>query len=213
MEAADGACLRTALFRPAGEARGAVVLHPGRTEFLEKYGEVIGDWQARGFAVLAHDWRGQGLSDRLHLDPLRGHARGWRAFLSDAGRVLDAWSDRLPRPWIALGHSMGGALLALQLVEGEARYAGAILSAPMLGLRTGSHSPASVRPSVWALTLVGRGGLYGIVIDGGPGDEPAIDLPIEAVLERLGRAKTAGLAAAFAPEAARTESGRTRRPA
>ncbi|MCJ2051309.1 precorrin-3B synthase [Methylobacterium sp. J-070] len=69
------------------------------------------------------------------------------------------------------------------------------------------------RPGPTDLTLVGRGGLYGIVIDGGPGDEPAIDLPIEAVLERLGRAKTVGLAAAFAPEAARTESGRTRRPA
>ncbi len=134
------------------------MIHPGRTEFLEKYGEVIADWQARGFAVLIHDWRGQGLSDRLHLDPLRGHARGWRAFVSDLGRVLDAWAERLPRPWIALGHSMGGALLALQLVEGEARYAGAILSAPMLALRTGSHSVGRVRAGAWAMTLVGRGG-------------------------------------------------------
>ena len=158
MEAADGACLRTALFRPAREACGTIVIHPGRTEFLEKYGEVIGDWQARGFAVLIHDWRGQGLSDRLHLDPLRGHARGWRAFVSDMSRVLDAWAGRLPRPWIALGHSMGGALLALQLVEGEGRYAGAIFSAPMLALRTGSHSAARVRASAWAMTLIGRGG-------------------------------------------------------
>ena len=157
MEAADGACLRTALFRPPGEARGTVVIHPGRTEFIEKYGEVIGDWQARGFAVLIHDWRGQGLSDRLHLDPLRGHARGWRAFLSDVRHVLDAWAERLPRPWIALGHSMGGALLALQLVSGQGGYAGAILSAPMLGLRTGSHGAGAVRATAWAMTLLGRG--------------------------------------------------------
>ncbi|WP_457105273.1 precorrin-3B synthase [Methylobacterium sp. P5_C11] len=69
------------------------------------------------------------------------------------------------------------------------------------------------RPGPADLTLVGRNGLYGVVIGGGPGDEPAMDLPIEAVLERLGRANTVGLAAAFAPETARTACGRTRRPA
>ncbi|KNY23004.1 precorrin-3B synthase [Methylobacterium sp. ARG-1] len=69
------------------------------------------------------------------------------------------------------------------------------------------------RPGPADLTLVGRDGLYGAVIGGAPGDEPAMHLPIEAVLERLGRAETIGLAAAFAPDRARTEIGRTRRPA
>ncbi|MBE7218155.1 MAG: alpha/beta hydrolase, partial [Caulobacteraceae bacterium] len=44
VEGADGACLRAALFRPQGAPRGSVVIHPGRTEFIEKYGEVVGDW-------------------------------------------------------------------------------------------------------------------------------------------------------------------------
>ncbi|MBN4096599.1 MULTISPECIES: precorrin-3B synthase [unclassified Methylobacterium] len=69
------------------------------------------------------------------------------------------------------------------------------------------------RPGPADLTLVGRDGLYGVVIGGAPGDEPAMDLPIEAVLERLGRAETDGLSAAFAPETAPSECGRTRRPA
>lgn len=69
------------------------------------------------------------------------------------------------------------------------------------------------RPGPADLTLVGRDGLYGAVIGGAPGDEPAMHLPIEAVLERLGRAKTIGLAAAFAPDRAKTDIGRTRRPA
>jgi precorrin-3B synthase len=69
------------------------------------------------------------------------------------------------------------------------------------------------RPGPAALTLVARAGRYGAVIGGAPSDEPAIDLPIEAVLERLGRAETVGLAAAFAPEAAVTAYGRTKRPA
>ncbi|MGU3463792.1 precorrin-3B synthase [Methylobacterium sp. C33D] len=69
------------------------------------------------------------------------------------------------------------------------------------------------RPGPADLTLVGRSGLYGVVIGGAPGDEPAMDLPIEAVLERLGRAEIDGLSAAFAPETASSECGRTRRPA
>ena len=69
------------------------------------------------------------------------------------------------------------------------------------------------RPGPAGLTLVGRDGRYGIVLGGAPADEPAMDLPIEAVLERLGRAKTVGLTAAFAPDTAHTQCGRTRRPA
>ncbi|MBE7219473.1 MAG: alpha/beta hydrolase, partial [Caulobacteraceae bacterium] len=110
-----------------------------------------------GFVVLAHDWRGQGLSDRLLLDPLKGHARGWRAFVADARMLLDRFAERLPKPWFGLGHSMGGGLLALSLVEGEDRYAGAILSAPMLGVRTGQHGPGVVRAAAMAMSLVGRG--------------------------------------------------------
>ena len=165
MEASDGACLRAALFRPQGAPRGSVVIHPGRTEFIEKYGEVIAEWQARGFVVLVHDWRGQGLSDRLLLDPLKGHARRWRAFVADARLTLDRFAERLPRPWIALGHSMGGGLLALSLVEGEDRFAGAILSSPMMGLRTGSHDARAVRATALALSALGRGAGLPLPID------------------------------------------------
>jgi precorrin-3B synthase len=69
------------------------------------------------------------------------------------------------------------------------------------------------RPGPADVTLVGREGVYGAVIGGAPSDEPTINLPIEAVLERLGRAESVGLAAAFAPETARSECGGTRRPA
>ncbi len=69
------------------------------------------------------------------------------------------------------------------------------------------------RPGPADLTLVGTQGRYGIVIGGAPGDEPTLHLPIEAVLDRLGRAKTVGLAAAFAPNMARPNTGRDGRPA
>ncbi|HWA60108.1 MAG TPA: alpha/beta hydrolase [Caulobacteraceae bacterium] len=136
---AGGARLRAALFAPAAGApiRGSVVLSGGRTEPIEKYFETIGELSARGFWVLAHDWRGQGLSERLLPDRLKGHAAGYQTFLDDYRALLDAYEARLPRPWIAVGHSMGGCLTLLALAEGETRFSAAFLSAPMLGLLTG----------------------------------------------------------------------------
>jgi lysophospholipase len=47
-----------------GANRGSVVVSPGRSEPIEKYFEVVQDLLDRGFVVLVHDWRGQGLSHR-----------------------------------------------------------------------------------------------------------------------------------------------------
>jgi lysophospholipase len=157
---AGGVRLRAALFPATAPGRGSVVLSPGRTEPLEKYFEVIGELQGRGFTVLVHDWRGQGLSDRLLADRLKSHARGWRPFLADFKVLLDLYERRLPRPWIALGHSMGGGLTVLALSEGEARFAGAVLSSPMLGLRLKGRPESLVRVAAWFMTLIGRGGDY-----------------------------------------------------
>src|SRR4051794_941975 len=78
---ARGARLRAALFAPEGRARGSIILSPGRTEPIEKYYEVVRDFLERGFVVLVHDWRGQGLSARELPDRLKGHARGYKTFL------------------------------------------------------------------------------------------------------------------------------------
>jgi len=118
-----------------------VVLSPGRTEPIEKYFEVIGELQARGFWVLAHDWRGQGLSHRLLPDRLRGHAAGAGDFLNDFRLLLDWAEPQLPKPWISLGHSMGGALVAMALAVGERRLSGAFLSSPMMGLAAARRLP------------------------------------------------------------------------
>nr|MBA3812052.1 alpha/beta hydrolase [Caulobacteraceae bacterium] len=156
---AGGARLRAALFVPGGALRGSVVVSPGRTEAVEKYFEVAQRLLERGFAVLVHDWRGQGLSQRLLPDRLLGHAVGHADFLTDYRALLDTFAARLPKPWIALGHSMGGCLTLLALAQGEARFSGAILSAPMLGILTGPVPPPFAALLAVGLTLIGGGGL------------------------------------------------------
>jgi lysophospholipase len=155
-EGHGGAPLRAALF-PAPQPCGSVVISPGRTEPIEKYFEVVEELTGRGFTVLAHDWRGQGLSHRLLDDRLAGHAGGWRDFVEDYRRLLAAFEERLPRPRLALGHSMGGCLTLLALQELPGRMDGAILSAPMLRIR-GVEPEWFVQAAANAIVALGLGG-------------------------------------------------------
>lgn len=144
-DGAGGARLRAAMFPAKGPARGSVVLSAGRTEPIEKYFEAVGELQGRGLAVLAHDWRGQGLSQRLLRDRLKGHAAGAQDFLDDLRLLMDQAEPDLPKPWIALGHSMGGALTAMAIAAGERRFSAALLSAPMMGLAAARRLPQAAR--------------------------------------------------------------------
>lgn len=135
-EGEGGVRLRAALFRSDGRPRGSVILSTGRTEAIEKYFEVVRDLQSRGFVVLVNEWRGQGLSHRDLSDRRKGHARSLAPFMADYRALLFAFEARLPKPWLAVGHSMGGCLTLAALARGLApRFAGAVLCAPMLGLR------------------------------------------------------------------------------
>src|SRR5581483_5466696 len=60
----DGVTLRFARWLPPPGRKGTVCIFPGRTEFIEKYFEVVRDLRTRGFAVAILDWRGQGGSQR-----------------------------------------------------------------------------------------------------------------------------------------------------
>jgi lysophospholipase len=164
---ADGARLRAALFPAKGRLRGSVVLSPGRTEALEKYFEVIGELQGRGFVVLIHDWRGQGLSARALPDRMKGHAVGWQPFLSDYKRLLDIFEARLPKPWIQMAHSMGGCLSLLALAKGEDRFVASALSAPMFGIVASDHKLHLARALAFAASGVGLSSQY---LFGNPAD-------------------------------------------
>ena len=157
---AGGLRLRAALWTPEGQPRGTVILSTGRTEPIEKYYETVADFLARDFMVLAHDWRGQGLSARLLPDRLKGHARAVEEFLDDYSRLLDAFEARAPKPWIMIGHSMGGALNLLSLMSGEQRFAAVLLSSPMLKLKTGKRSLWSVRFAARWNVRHGKSGEY-----------------------------------------------------
>lgn len=132
LRADDGIRLRLAIW-PGGD-RGTVLLLPGRTEYIEKYGRAAGDLARRGYATLVLDNRGQGLSDRLAPDPLLGHVGRFADYQRDLAAVLAALPGLdLPQPLFLMAHSMGGAIGLRALVEGLPARA-AVFSAPMWGI-------------------------------------------------------------------------------
>jgi predicted alpha/beta hydrolase len=116
-EAADGTRIRMARFHRPSATRGTVVLLNGRTEFIEKYFEVIGDLLSRGFAVATLDWRGQGLSDRALTNPHKGHVADFSLYIDDLQRVVedfvlveDFQFISLTRSQTKTLHGLGGGL-------------------------------------------------------------------------------------------------------
>ena len=150
IEADDGARLRLAAW-PAG-GRGTVLILPGRTEYIEKYGPAAGELAARGFAAAVIDWRGQGLSDRLLEDAETGHVLEFGDYQRDLAAALAAMRGLgLPEPLFLLAHSMGGCIGLRALMSGFPVRA-AVFSAPMWGIRIAQ----ALRPVAWALSLGAR---------------------------------------------------------
>ena len=94
------------------------------------------DLAARGIAVWCLDWRGQGRSIRPSRFPTRPRARNFNRDAEDLAEFTRAYlPPGLPRLLVA--HSMGGAIALVCLRRHPDLFAGAALSAPMVGLRIG----------------------------------------------------------------------------
>lgn len=114
--------------------RGSIIFSPGRTEFIEKYFETTADLISRGFNVLMVDPRGQGLSDRLLPDRLKSYIGDFQDYADDLAFAAEEFAPLLPRPHIAIGHSMGGTIVLHSIISGALNPDAVICSAPMLGL-------------------------------------------------------------------------------
>lgn len=147
---ADGVRIRAAVWR--GGTKGTVLLFPGRTEYIEKYGPAAGEMAARGYSMVTVDWRGQGLADRSLADRASGHVARFLDYQKDVATLLDfARAEKLPEPYFLVAHSMGGAI-GLRAIYRGLPIRAVTFSAPMWGIRI---HPA-LRPAAWVLSAASR---------------------------------------------------------
>jgi acylglycerol lipase len=128
---------------PDGDPKAGLLFVHGMGSHSGRYMNIVGQFVPRGVAVFGHDHIGHGKSGGE-----RGTVRRFEDF-SDALAVHSGMvRARLEgRPVFLFGHSMGGLIAASYLIDRQAEFQGAMLSAPAL-------FPARIFPP--AMILLGR---------------------------------------------------------
>ena len=122
--------------RDLGRARGEIVIVHGFGEHSGRYDRLGLHLNAHGYSVTAYDHRGHGLSDGLP-----GHVESFTEYEADLERIVAAVRSRSEGHAIFLvGHSMGGLIALRYLATRSGGLAGAVISAPLIGLA--SPAPA-----------------------------------------------------------------------
>ena len=156
--------LRWAVWRPALATRGTVCVFHGRTEFIEKYYEVVEDLLVRGFTVATLDWRGQGGSSRLRGGAGgggHGHVTSFSEYIDDLSAFMrQVVYPHCPAPHFALSHSMSGPVMLLAAARRRPFwFERVVLSAPMLRLPLPVLGPRGLRGLAGSMSSAGLGGM------------------------------------------------------
>ena len=156
----DGKRLRYARFAAEGRPlQGTVVIIPGRNECIEKYFETITNLSQRGFGCAILDLRGQGGSDRLVRDPMKGFVSDFMDYASDIEPFFrQVVLPDCRGPYYVLGHSTGSLIALLAAPNLANRVERMVLLSPLLGFSGTSLSLRSVQRLSSTLHAIGLGG-------------------------------------------------------
>ncbi|MGL6211117.1 MAG: alpha/beta fold hydrolase [Paracoccaceae bacterium] len=159
LKSPDGVRIRAAVWN-ATAPRGTVLLLPGRTEYVEKYGRAASDLAQRGYCTVSVDFRGQGLADRALPDRMTGHVQNFAEYQQDTDAVIGLIDQlALPGPRYLMCHSMGGCIGLRALMRGVKMQAAAF-SAPMWGIAMAAWMRPVAQVMSTASTWFGVEGRY-----------------------------------------------------
>jgi alpha-beta hydrolase superfamily lysophospholipase len=120
--------LRTTL--PPQAPKAAVALIHGFADHGGRYAHVAGAWAGRGLATAAIDLRGHGRAEGE-----RGVCERFDEYLDDARELEAAIRERVPGvPYFLFGHSFGGLVATLRVLDVPAPYRGLLLTGPNFGI-------------------------------------------------------------------------------
>ena len=158
-ETTDGIRVRTS-FWAANDPVGTVFVFPGRADYIEKYGGLANFCLSNNLNVIAIDWRGQGLSERLLDDKNIGHIEDFKNYQNDVEVIINEAKDAgLVKPWIIFAHSMGG-LIGLRTLHDNPVFEKVVFTSPMWGIQMPPilKSGASIIMSL--ISLIGKMDTY-----------------------------------------------------
>jgi alpha-beta hydrolase superfamily lysophospholipase len=131
LTASDGVELFAQRWEPDQKPVGVICLVHGLGEHSGRYGHLAEVLAQAGYATMAIDLRGHGLTPGK-----RGHVCSYQRVLDDITLLLEEAQKRHPGvPLFLYGHSMGGGLVLNYALRRDAPLAGVIATGPALRLR------------------------------------------------------------------------------
>ncbi|XP_064483443.1 monoglyceride lipase-like isoform X2 [Ornithodoros turicata] len=126
----DGFNIFCRYWKPEGAPKALLFLSHGYAEHCHdpRYDDLAKELSKHGFFVFAHDHVGHGKSEGP-----RGICSSVGVYVTDVLTHVDMMKGRHPGlPMFIYGHSMGGLVAALTLVQRPTDFSAAVLSAPLL---------------------------------------------------------------------------------
>jgi acylglycerol lipase len=120
--------------------KAMVGIVPGYADHGARYAHVMDFWAEHGVGSVAIDLRGHGRA----TGP-RGYVSRFDEYLDDAAELARLVTDRARgAPLFLMGHSMGGLVAALSVIESPRSWKGLVLSAPYFGLALDVPAPKRI---------------------------------------------------------------------
>ena len=152
----DGLRLRVGTWGDKSTKHGTVIIFPGRSEYLERFGGTVSAMLNARFSVISVDWRGHGLSDRVADDPKSCHIDDFASYQSDVAALIEfADFKKLPRPWYLFGNSMGGCI-GLRALANNLPVVAAVFTAPLWGVQMSQLIRSIAVPTTRLAMALGR---------------------------------------------------------
>lgn len=137
-------------------ASAVIVLFHGFCEFYGKYHEMTWYFYRCGFGFYFPEMRGHGLSGGKLKENDLVHVDRYDDYVSDMKGFYDQIVSKSRLPKLLFAHSMGGAVASLYLEQYSGDFRGAVLSSPMLKLKTKGYTPGQIRIIRFLVTLLHR---------------------------------------------------------
>ncbi|MCS6994549.1 MAG: lysophospholipase [Anaerolineales bacterium] len=144
-------------WQPQSPPKALLLLVHGLAEHSGRYLNVVNSFVPRGYAVYGLDHIGHGKSEgtRVYVEQFADYIRPLETYFE----MLRAWHPETPV--FLVGHSLGGLIASVYLLEHQEQFRGAILSAPAVKI-SDSISPATIAIGKILSRLLPRAGILAL---------------------------------------------------
>ena len=174
---------------PESEPKAVLLIVHGLAEHSGRYMNVVNHFVPPGYAVYGIDHIGHGKSDgtRVYVKRFDDYTNTLKVYFD----MIHRWQPT--RPIFLVGHSMGGLISAVYLLDHQTELTGAVLSGPVVKVPN-NITPAILFMGKMLSTLIPRFGLVGLDANGVSRDPAVVQAYVSDPLVHRGKT-TARLAA------------------